>query len=336
MDDMPLIDSFLTFKQVNGGRSARTAQVYRLALTRLVEFMGARGLLDATQDDLLAFSGPHLHKMGLSPSSRHPHIVAVKEFYKWLSSTRQMPASPAASLPYPKIGRTLQRVMTLKNAERLIWSPDVSTFEGVRDSAMLLLLIGCGLRVSGLVDLNESNLIEDEADGEARLLLRVTEKGDKARKLSIPRDADLMLRMYLAHEELRGIDRRLPNGDKVLFVSVRNRTVPACDYSGEARRLNRRAVLEMVKKYGQRVGIPEDQIHPHAMRHLYGTELAEGEVDLLVRQRLMGHADPKSTAIYTSMALRKLTRENDKHNPLAKMRTPVGDLLKRLDAKKGG
>lgn len=329
-----LIESFLEFKQSNAGLSVRTVEVYRLALARLDGFMGGRSLLVATQDELLAFTGPHLHKMKLSPASRHPHIVAVKEFYKWLASTRQIPASPAASLPYPKIGQALQRVMTLGNAERLMWAPDVSTFEGVRDSAMLLLLIGCGLRVSGLVDLNESNLIEDAMDGEVRLLLRVLEKGNKERKLSIPPDADLMLRMYLSHEGLKEIDRRLPNGDQVLFVSVRNRTVPACDYTGEARRLNRRAVLEMVKKYGKRVGIPADQIHPHALRHLYGTELAEGEVDLLVRQRLMGHADPKSTAIYTSMALRKLTRENDQHNPLAKMRTPVSDLLKQLGKRK--
>lgn len=331
-----LIEAFLSFKQHNAGRSERTVAVYRLALSRLVEFMAGRSLLDATQDDLLAFTGPHLHKMGLSASSRHPHIVAVKEFYKWLSSTRQIPASPAASLPYPTRSQVLQRVMTLKNAEKLMWAPDVSTFIGIRDSAMLLLLIGCGLRVSGLIDLNENNLIEDELDGQVRLLLKVKEKGEKERKLSIPPDADLMLRMYLAHEDLKGIDRSLPNGDKVLFVSVRNRSVPAHDYSGENRRLNRRAILEMIKKYGQRLGIPEDQIHPHALRHLYGTELAEGEVDLLVRQKLMGHADPKSTAIYTSMALRKLTKTNDQHNPLAKMRTPVSDLIKQLKQKKKG
>lgn len=325
-----LIESFLDFKMHNAGRSERTVQVYRLALHRLVGFMAGRDLLEATQDDLLAFTGPHLHKIGLSPASRHTHIVAVKEFYKWLSSTRKVSGSAAASIPYPKRGHSLQRVMTLRNAEKLLWAADFETFEGVRDGAMLALLMGCGLRVSGLVSLNDSHLIEDELDGHPRLLLKVKEKGDKERKLPVPPEADLLLRLYLAHEDLREIDRRLPNGDQVLFVTVRNRNVPAHDYNGERRRFNRRSVLQMVKKYGQRVGIPEDQIHPHALRHLYGTELAEGGVDLLVRQRLMGHADPKSTSIYTSMAMRKLTNEADRANPLAKMRTPVSDLLKQL------
>ncbi|HQS59931.1 MAG: hypothetical protein B7Y56_03245 [Gallionellales bacterium 35-53-114] len=326
-----LIESFLEFKEVNAGRSVRTVQVYRLALNRLAVFMGDRGLLEASQDDLLAYTGPYLHKMGLAPGSRFTHIVAVKEFYKWAASTRKISTSPAASVPYPARGQSLQRVMTLKNAEKLLWAADFQTFEGVRDGAMLALLIGCGLRVTGLVDLNTSNIIEDELDGKVRLLLKVKEKGNKERKLSIPPEADLLLRMYMASEELKHIDRTLPDGDQVLFVTVRNRNVPAHDYHGEKRRFNRRSVLMMVKKHGENAGIPEDQLHPHALRHLFGTELAEEEVDILVRQRLMGHADPKSTAIYTSMAMRKLTRESDRGNPLTKMRTPVTDILKRLN-----
>ncbi len=328
-----LIEAFLAFKQHNAGRSERTVQVYRLALNRLVVFLDGREPAEASQDDLLAFSGPHLHKMGLSPASRNVHIVAMKEFYKWLSATRKISGSPAASVPYPKRPQHLQRVMTLKSAERLMWAPDFETFEGVRDSAMLALLMGCGLRVTGLVSLNESNLVEDELNGKVRLILKVMEKGSKERKLSIPAEADLLLRLYLAHEDLKAIDRTLPNGDKVLFVTVRNRNVPAHEYNGENRRFNRRSVLQMVKKYGQRIGIPEDQLHPHAMRHLFGTELAEEEVDLLVRQRLMGHADPKSTAIYTNLAMRKLTSESDRANPLAKMSTPVSALLKQLGKK---
>lgn len=328
-----LTEAFLGFKEHNAGRSARTVQVYRLALSRLAVFMGDRGLLEASQDDLLAYTGPYLHKMGLAPGSRHTHIVAVKEFYKWAASTRKMAGSPAASIPYPSRGQALQRVMTLKNAEKLLWAANFETFEGLRDGAMLSILMGCGLRVTGLVNLNESNIIEDELDGKVRMLLRVKEKGNKERKLSIPPEADLLLRMYMAHPDLATIDRALPNGDKVLFITVRNRNVPAHDYHGESRRFNRRSVLQMVKKYGQSVGIPEDQIHPHALRHLFGTELAEDSVDLLVRQRLMGHADPKSTAIYTSMAMRSLSRESDRANPLAKMNTPVSGILKQLNKK---
>lgn len=328
-----LIEDFLSFKQSNAGRSDRTAQVYRLALNRLAEFLDGRDPREATTDDLLAFTGPWLHKRGLGPDGRRPHIAAVREFYRWLRQYRHIKASPADSLPYPKTGRKLPRVMTLTNAEKLMWSPDFSTFEGVRDAAMLAVMIGCGLRASGVAGLNESNLLQTVIDDRPRMVIRVTEKGGKQRQVPVPIEADLLLRIYLEHPELKEINRDLGNGDKVLFPSTRNRTVAPHEYHGERRRMNRRAVLDMVGRHGRRAGIPDDQIHPHALRHLYGTELAEGDVDLLIRQDLMGHADPKTTGIYTHLAMRKLTRESDRANPLAKMKTPASDVLKRLESK---
>jgi hypothetical protein len=151
--------------------------------------------------------------------------------------------------------------------------------------------------------------------------------------MPVPPEAQMMLRVYLEHPDVKAIDRALPNGDHVLFPTVRNRRCPTHEYRGARRRFNRRSINEMIAKYGKRAGIPTNQLHPHALRHLYGTELAEGEVDLLLRQRLMGHADPKTTAIYTGLAMRKLTAEAHRANPLAKMRTPVTDILKRMKKK---
>lgn len=90
----------------------------------------------------------------------------------------------------------------------------------------------------------------------------------------------------------------------------------------------------MVLRHGRRAGVPEDQLHPHAVRHLYGTELAEDDVDLLIRQQLLGHADPKSTEVYTHLAARKLTSSVDRANPLAKIKSPMSQLLQELSAAK--
>lgn len=329
MDD--LIEGFLGFKQHNAGRSARTVQVYRLALSRLVEYFSDRNALLATHDELAVFTGIWLHKRGLTdPLSRRTHVAAVREFYKWLLDNQHIKGNPALSLPYPKIGRRIPRVMTLKNAAKLMWAPDLSTFEGLRDGAMLSLLVGCGLRASGLVNLNVGNVVENEVDGKVRLMLKVREKGSKERLMPVPPEADMLLRVYMAHEDLKSIDRSLPDGDQVLFISTMNRSCAITEYHGERRRLSRRAVLEMVKKYGEREGIELDQLHPHAMRHLFGTELVEDDVNMLNTQKLMGHADPKSTEIYTHTAMRKLTREVDRANPLAKINTPMGEVLKKL------
>ena len=131
----------------------------------------------------------------------------------------------------------------------------------------------------------------------------------------------------MEHPQLAGIDRMLDSGDKVLFVSTRNRTVPRHDYRGEARRLRHKGILRMIQTHARRIGIPLDVAHPHALRHMYGTELAEHDVPTVTAANMLGHTDPKNTAIYQHLAMRKLTRVADKANPLSSMRTPVSELL---------
>ena len=325
-----LMERWLGFKVANRGRSERTAQIYRLALQRLVQFFEERDPLQATDDELLAFAGAWLHHRGVVAASRRPYVSAVRGFYRWAHQYGHIERNPAAILPYPQAGRKLPDVITLANAEKLMWAPDFNTFEGVRDGAMLSLLVGCGLRVSGLVNLNASQVIEHVVDEKRRLVLKVMEKGGKERLVPIPAEADLQLRVYMEHPDLKSIDRALEDGDQVLFVSTRNRSCPPHEYRGHRRRLNRRSVLDMIKRYGRDIGIPELQLHPHAFRHLYGTELVEGDVNMLVVQKMLGHDDPKSTQIYVNTALRKAVREVDRANPLAKMRTPVSDLLKKM------
>lgn len=323
--------AFLEWKEINQNRSARTVQVYGLALRRLGEFLAGRDYLAASEDDLLLFTGKWLYDQGLrDPLSRRTHVAAVREFYRWLKGRGAIKASPAEMVPHPRVGRRLPQVMALGHAEQLMWAPDFSTLMGVRDAAMMALLMGCGLRVSGLVGLNESNVVPMVIEGRPRLMLRTREKGDKDRQLPIPYQADLLLRVYLEHPELAAIDRTLESGDKVLFVSTRNRGVPDHEYRGEARRLRRKGVLRMVQAYAAKVGIPASVAHPHALRHMFGTELAEDDVPTVTAARLMGHDDAKNTAIYQHLATRKLTRVIDKSNPLAKMKTPVGDLLRAI------
>ncbi len=329
--DLELVLGFLDFKRHNKGRSDRTAEIYRLALERLGAFLGeSRSLLEATADELVAFAGAWLHKQGIVAESRRPYIAAVRGFYQWCVDKKHLRSNPAAGVPYPRSGKKLPRAMALASAEKLMWAPDFSTFEGVRDGAMFAVLIGCGVRVSGLVNLNESHVTEQLVAGKPRLFIRVVEKGGRERLVPMPAEADLQLRVYLEHPQLKLVDRALPNGDKVLFITTINRRCAPHEYRGERRRFTRGGVLDMVKRYGKKHEIPEAELHPHAMRHLYGTELAEGDVDLLVRQDLMGHEDPKSTRIYTHLAMRKLVKTVDDHGPLSKMKTPTSDILRRL------
>lgn len=322
---------FLEWKRINKGRSARTVEVYGLALRRLGEFLAGAPWRETTPEQLVLFTGKWLFDRGLrDPLARKTHVSAVREFFKWAHMTGRIRGNTAEAVSQPKIGRRLPRVMTLAHAERLMWAPDFDTFEGVRDSAMMALLMGLGLRVSGLVGLNESNITRSETAGRTRMVLRTIEKGGKERQLPVPYHAEVLLRIYLEHPDLERIDRTLPCGDKVLFVSTMNRSVPPHEYHGENRRLRRKGVLRMLQTYARRAGVPVELAHPHAFRHMFGTELAEDDVPTNTAARLMGHTDPKSTAIYQDLAMRKLTKVVDASGPLSKMRTPVSELLRAV------
>lgn len=331
--DDEAIDAWLAYMEGLRGRTVRTIECYRAALMRLREFMAGKPLVKAEPNELEVFCGLWLHKKGVVARSRKPYISAVRGFYAWLRD-KGIKGNAAQELLHPITGHPLPSTISLANAERLMWAPDMSTFIGIRDAAILSLLIGCGLRVSGLTGLNESDLKTMEIECLPRLTIRVTEKGDRERIMPVPREAEALLRVYLGHEELARIDRSFKGKggrtDKVLFVTTKHPMLQAHEFIGEARRLSRKGVRDLIQRHGIKAGIPTGELHPHAMRHLFGTELLEDDTSMLSIQELMGHADPKSTAIYAQLAMRKKMATVDKAAPLSKMRTPVSELLKRL------
>lgn len=328
--DSEAIEGYLAYLQGARGRRPRTLEAYRQHLGRLQEFMQGRPLVAAEPLELETFCGIWLHKRGVVARSRKPYISAVRGFYAWARRRGLAKGDPARDIEHPKTGRPLPESLSLASAEKLMWAPDLSTFLGLRDAAMLSLLIGCGLRVSGLVGLDVEDLRNGSVGDQPRLLLRVTEKGEKERILPVPREAEILIRTYLDHEELQGYDLALESGRRVLFVNARNTRVPAHEYRGEAVRITRKSVWQLIQRYGDAVGVPKEERHPHAFRHLFGVEMAEDSVDLIVRQELLGHADPKSTSIYDAMSIRRKTAAMDASSPLGKIKTPASELLRRL------
>lgn len=334
-DDKQAIDGFLQHLLASKGRRPRTLESYGMALAKLQEFLaGEKLLLEANEVELEAFSGIWLHKRGVVARSRKPYISALRGFYAWARSRGLVRVDPSQQLAHPKTGMPLPQALSLASAEKLMWAPDLNTFIGIRDAALLALLLGCGIRVGGLVGLDEGDLRNTEVDGKVRLVIRVTEKGQKERMLPVPREAEMLLRIYLDHEGLKAYDRDILDKhgrpDKVLFVQTVNSHTPADKWRGEAVRLSRGAVWRIIQRHGEKAGVPADERHPHAFRHLFGVELAEDNVDIITRQELLGHADPKSTAIYTAMSMRRKTKVMDASGPLSKMKSPVSEVLKRL------
>lgn len=334
MDSDALIARWLERKAHNEGRADATVERYRYCLTQLAQYLHeqhGKDVLQATASDLELFCGYYLHTMKRRPSARRVYVSAIRGFYKWLYEQRILSENTAASLPLPRCATPLPRAMQLGSIEKILMQPDLSTFAGVRDLAMLFVLTGTGCRVSGLTALNESDVIVTKQPQKLeRTIIQFREKGGKERLVPVPLDTQVMLRAYLGHQELATIDRVLPDGDKVLFVNLRVSGVKKWDHYGEARRISRRSINDIILKYGEMAGVPKSICHPHALRHLYGAELAESDVDLIQRMALLGHAVPESTAIYTRLATRKLQKTVDEANPLSKIRTVATDVVKAL------
>lgn len=332
--DGHLIDAWLEFMQGSKGRTGRTIETYATALKMLREFMQGKPLVEADAAELETFCGLWLHRKGKIANGRRPYISAVRGFYAWLDTQKLVKGNTAGRLEHPITAKPLPRSISLANAEKLMWAPDMGTFVGIRDATMLSILIGCGLRVSGLTGLNEGDLQTLMIDGQPRMALRTLEKGQRTRLVPVPREAEMLLRVYLGHEDLAKVDRAVKGHtgypDKVLFVSVRSTKLAAHEHVGEKRRLTRKAIHDIIQRYGKRLDIPAAELHPHAMRHLFGTELQEEDTPTIALSELMGHSDPKSSAIYAQLAMRKKMATVDKAAPLGKMRTPVSELLKRL------
>lgn len=326
---LELVEKWLDFKKLNQGRAQNTIDKYRYYLILLIDYCSDKDIkpLLANTDELEHFLGFYLHERKLSPKTRRTAVAAVKGFYAWLKDQREIVDNIAINLPYPSSPNKIPIAMGLSNFEKLLHECDLSTFLGLRDAAIISILGGTGIRLGGLVGLNESAMQIFEHEGRERLALKVFEKGSKERLVPVPMESHLFLRAYLGHPDLKEIKRELPDCDKVLFVSTKNHMVKPWEYYGEKRRLKPRSIQDMITRRGEAAGIPLNQNHPHALRHLTGTEYAEEDLDLITRQTLLGHVSPNTTAIYTQMAMRKLTKQVDKANPLSKVSTAVTPLI---------
>jgi integrase/recombinase XerD len=333
------LDAWLTFHERNKGHTPATVYNYRRAVVAFGAWLAEQKVevLDATLEQLQRYAGEVLHLRGQSPSTRRISVSALRGYYKWLYGRKLIARDPAALLPFPRKGLMLPVPITADDAGKLLAQVDLATFKGVRDMAILSVLGGCGPRASGVEGLNESDLIfVMSEEGMEELTIRLREKGRHERYVPAPEEARLMVRAYLGHPQLEEIDRRLPDGDQVLFVNLFNSHVPLAERRGDARRLTKWSIYQMIQQYGEAAGINPRYLHPHAFRHLYGQELAETEPDVLVRQRLLGHRKVESTEIYSHIAWRKLRQAAAKANPLRRMKHPAMGLADRLKAARGG
>lgn len=228
----------------------------------------------------------------ISKRSQARILSSIRSFFGWLVLEGVMTDNPCDLVDFPKLGRYLPDVLSIEEIEAIIESVDTSSWQGMRNRALLEILYGCGLRVSEAVSLKISCLYFDEG------FIRVIGKGDKERLVPVGEMAADAVNAYLEH-------RPAPcdqTSDDLVFL---NRFGSS---------LSRQSVFKMIKAQALAAGVRKE-ISPHTFRHSFATHLVENGADLRVVQEMLGHESITTTEIYTHIETSKWHSEVLTHHP---------------------
>jgi integrase/recombinase XerC len=228
-------------------------------------------------------------------------LAALRSMYKWLAREGMVQQNPAKLVATPKAPRKLPRVPTLEEMNTLLDSsmPETASFPE-RDRAIFELLYGCGLRNSELVGIELADL--DSGNG----LVLVRGKGKKQRYVPLEGKAEEALKNYLAARQ------------KVLAEAKKNTRKLFINRRGGA--LTTRSVGRIVKQIAVASGL-SPEIHPHTLRHAFGTHLLSEGADLRAIQELLGHERLSTTQKYTQLSIKQVMEVYDRTHPRAKVAT---------------
>jgi integrase/recombinase XerC len=278
--------------------SPHTLRAYAAELHRFAEYLGPEmRWKDVDHVTIRGFLG-ELHSNSLSKVSVARALAALRSLYKWLAREGIVEQNPAKLVATPRLPKKLPRVPTLEEMNGLLDSrmPDNAAFPD-RDRAIFELLYGCGLRNSELVGIELGDI--EEANG----VILVRGKGKKQRYVPLEGAAAEALTAY------RAVRRQ--------FLQERNKSTQRLFINRRGGPLTTRSVARIVKQIAMARGLPPD-IHPHTLRHAFGTHMLSEGADLRAIQELLGHERLSTTQKYTQLSMAQVMEVYDRTHPRAK------------------
>lgn len=292
------IRKFLQALSGERNASPHTLRAYSNELSRFAEFLGPD--LRWRDVDHISIRGflSHLHDSGLSKVSVARALAALRSMYKWLAREGLVRQNPAKLVATPKLPKKLPRVPTLEEINGLLDSkmPEAAAFPE-RDRAIFELLYGCGLRNSELVGIEMGDI--EDANG----VILVRGKGKKQRYVPLEGAAADAVASY--RQTRRQALAETGKSTRRLFINLRGGP------------LTTRSVARIVKQIAIARGLPPD-MHPHTLRHAFGTHMLSEGADLRAIQELLGHERLSTTQKYTQLSMTHVMEVYDRTHPRAK------------------
>lgn len=284
------LQEYLAYLMVERGVSSLTVSAYRNDLQDYLLYLEENGVssIEAiTRSDVVGFE-EELVVRGFAPSTIERRVSALKGFHQFLQRENYTQKNPAQTILLPKKPEVLPDVLSVEQIFALLDTDKDQSPIVKRNSAMLEVLYGCGLRVSELVGLDIDRVLLGEG------YLRVLGKGNKERMVPLSGVAAQKLADYLS--EIR------PQ-----FQKPYAKPTPAVFLNARGGRLTRQSVHAVVAKAGLCIGVKN--LHPHTLRHSFATHLLEGGADLRAIQDMLGHSDIATTQIYTHIQTAQMKEE---------------------------
>ena len=277
--------------------SAHTIKAYTQDLGSFSTYIGSREWREIDHVTIRGFLS-HLYEKGLSKTSVARSLAAVRSLYRWLAQECLVEQNPAALFSTPKLPKILPRVPTVEEMNSVLDGamPETAAFPE-RDRLMIELLYGCGIRNSELVGIDLAQIhLKSE-------IILIRGKGKKERYVPFGAAVKLALAAYL------------PVRQTILSQSRRN--TPALLINRRGGRLTTRSVGRIIKKIAVAKGLSPD-VHPHTLRHAFGTHMLEEGADLRAIQEMLGHERLSTTQRYTQLSMKHLLSVYDQTHPRAK------------------
>ncbi len=239
-----------------------------------------------------------LSRQGAAPSTSARKLAALRALFGSLREHGRIAHNPAELVSTPRRGSHLPRVLSARDAARLLDGIPAAGALETRDRAMFELAYSCGLRAEELVSVALGDI---DHDGEQ---LRVEGKGRKTRFVPVGEPAMAAVRSYLERARPLLAAEAAGAAPENLFLSRTGRGLGTSD------------VRRRLRRWAERTGVALDA-SPHALRHSFATHLLDGGADLRAIQEMLGHASVSSTQIYTRVESARLRSAYARSHPRA-------------------
>ncbi len=296
MTENILVKDFLDALVAERGVSVNTVVSYEKDLRQMIDSLGD-DFDNISQNDIQNFI-KQLYDDGLEKSSVCRKISAMRDFFKFLLSEKEIKHNPTSDIDTPKKNKNLPNFLSREDVRKLIDVAEKNNkFCFQRTSVMLKLMYACGLRVSELVSLPLNCINKDKKQ------LLVRGKGSKERIIPIAEEA---ITCVLEWIELRSFIHK-GKTNSFLFPSE----------TAIAGHITRDTFFKNIKKVAEEACLDSSKISPHTLRHSFATHLLDYGADLRSVQSMLGHESISTTEIYTHVVNKQIIDEVFSKHPLA-------------------